>query len=892
MSGAADGGAIAAVATVDSPLPLTKAVKAAWKRALKQLKLKDVGKKVEGIRYCAEDSRFFREGGGLPLLMAFLTRVKVLLHNPGISSCLTALRIFIKLVEFTLQLPPDHAHRSELVANICMRGDPCVQLAAAMTSPNVDLQYASLQALFALASGHPDTDAFIQSLYSTGATEKILSYLMHDEPRFTLLASKYFEHIARFESGRASIVQVNALAGLTTKLQALATSIAADGLDTNAVEVLCQSLELTALTTTRLLVTATALENPDQIHETACHLARALSSPVVKAKCQASSALVMLSSLGRLLERNEDCRTRVKELLFLPHLVHYLVLDENSSAPAGDQVDQQEPMDPKAKPAKGGKPAKESPKKDKEAAPPPVAAVALTDSVSELPPVDAQATARAQATRLTFLNVRNAAEKVLHICAMVDGGASVDGRVFGKPASGGVEPWMPYETFHAVFASSDFSTVLRGGKHAPLPFPAELCMTRVLKHHVVRFAATVLRHRENALRMGVAGTTSLLTILADQAKAQDANDGDTTKQAAFTALVANIAQCLGHLTAASIDICEHSSDGAVETLTPLNFDWGVVDTSIVDLRVPIRMHKPQVLCAQALAGFVRGVLELASTQPKADGEQSELIPLPDSTLQTETVEKGKQPPAKDKKQKDAALLPGEKVAVRVAAFSLQLLQLLATLTDFDLHVEILRIVQAVPSLPNGRKTLLRQAQEQIVLERVPPPADVASAIEALRLTPPEGIAVGAAPFVPPWTEALQAYARLLDPIFHVFHRFDSPVPDILAALKILHGFLFDAKSPQNDYDADLFGNVAVGNGALVVLASLVDLPRLHVAPSGQVDDDALVELLGIVIHHLIQWGSTNQAAVLSRLEAYIAEEEDTSDAAAQALTRTKSIASR
>ncbi|RQM11907.1 hypothetical protein B5M09_005378 [Aphanomyces astaci] len=774
---------------------------------------------------------------------------------------LTALRIFTKLVEFALALPPDYPNRSELVTNVCTRGDPVSQLTLAIRLSNVELQFASLKALYTLACGHPDTNELIQSLHVSNATHTILSYLLHDDSRLSLLASKYIEHNTRYV--------------LTSALNVDGGNEAATG------DIICQGLELTALTLTRLLVTATnSDESADLRLQVASQLATALSSPLLKGKIRASSALVLLSSLGRLLERHEDCRTRVKELSFLPNLVHYLMLDETSSAPAGDASDQQEPVDTKAKPGKGGKPVKDSPKKDKETAPPAVTlAAAIPGLDSDAAIVDVQAVVKAEAAKTTLLNVRNAAEKMLHVCATVDGG--VDGRVFGKVAI--------YEGFHVVFSAPDPTTVLRGG----WPFDTFRLWIDGSFLDVVRFAAMVLRHNENGLRMGVAGTTSLLTILAEQAKTLDRIDDDPTKR---TALVADIAQCLVYLAATSVDVCElcgddalspvnafasfvlqHAGDDAVEVLSPLNYTWGVADSSIVDLTVPPRTIKPQVLCAQALAAFARGVLEFANVPSKAE----------------EAQDKGKAPPlAKEKKQKDASLLPGEKVATRVAAFSLQLLQLLATLHDFDLHVEVLNILQSMPYLPNGRKALLRQAQEQLVLEREPPPSDVAGAVDALRINPPDGLTAGAAPFAQPWTEPLQAYARILEPVLHVFHRSDSPIPDIFAALKVLQGLLVDEKCPQDEYDLDLFTNVAVGQGGLVVLASLLDLPRLHDVPSCPDHDQALVQLLENLLHHLIQWGTHAQGSVLAKLEAYIAEEEDSSDDAKQAIARTKTIASR
>ncbi|ETI45832.1 hypothetical protein F443_09692 [Phytophthora nicotianae P1569] len=50
---------------------------ALWKKQVKCFKLKDVGKKVDAVRFCAQDERFFREQTDvLPLLMGFLSRTK------------------------------------------------------------------------------------------------------------------------------------------------------------------------------------------------------------------------------------------------------------------------------------------------------------------------------------------------------------------------------------------------------------------------------------------------------------------------------------------------------------------------------------------------------------------------------------------------------------------------------------------------------------------------------------------------------------------------------------------------------------------------------------------------------------------------------------------------
>ena len=50
---------------------------ALWKKQVKNFKLKDAGKKIDAIRFCAQDEQFLREPDVLPLLLGFLPRVKV-----------------------------------------------------------------------------------------------------------------------------------------------------------------------------------------------------------------------------------------------------------------------------------------------------------------------------------------------------------------------------------------------------------------------------------------------------------------------------------------------------------------------------------------------------------------------------------------------------------------------------------------------------------------------------------------------------------------------------------------------------------------------------------------------------------------------------------------------
>ncbi|KAF0691302.1 hypothetical protein As57867_017376, partial [Aphanomyces stellatus] len=819
----------AKVEMADALPPLNKATKAAWKKALKQLKLKDVGKKVEGIRYCAGDGRFFREAGGLPSLMAFLTRAKqheilsqalamfarlitsnepdllcplnaVYILEEGLHPStpwvggeyfvavvtmagvdddmkMTALKIYTKMVEHTLALPhdDDSGRRRDLLTTLVGRGDPIATILVALESANIEMQFVALTALFVLLCGHPDTDGAIAALDANHGVRKILSYVATDDPRFHLLALKLAEFLTHdphgVEIGQVSCARVDGLATLTTKLHALVASLSLADLNEDNV---CLGLDLTAQTLTRLHVAAPAaseVNNPttgraaDDLTTAApaadgssnassssirptvdewtpvtmddesnrllevgvAQLVAALSTGVVKAKPRASTASVLLSSVGRLLERNAPCRVAAKKLSLMSTLVHYLVMDETSAAistEATEHTDQQS-VDVKAKPtakgaggaaAKGGK---DPPKGGKDTTKPPepvvpvAPPVAVLDSDGALDPAVADAAAKAKAeaaekTRLTFLHVRNAAEKILHLCARDDG--DVDGRVFGTSPDG--DPLVSYDLFQAVLASPEPTTMLRG----------------------VRFLATAVQHPHNSIRLGTQATQTLLAILQDQTKAQEAT-ADDTKRLAFAAVVGYISKCLVKLSVDTPDVCElcgddvvspvptlvayviqHADDGALDALNPLNLAWGVADASISDVVSPALTWKPHVFAAQALATLARCVLDFAV----------QAVPKADDVAADKKVKEGK-------KGKEAPTLTGDKVAQRIATCSLKLLDLLAHLRDFDVHVVVLAILRSMPYIPGGRKTLLHQVQEQLALERTqsgepapPVPAPIAA----------------------------------------------------------------------------------------------------------------------------------------------------------------------
>ncbi|KAG7401331.1 E3 ubiquitin-protein ligase [Phytophthora boehmeriae] len=75
---------------------------ALWKKQIKCFKLKDVGKKVDAVRFCVQDDRFFREQPEvLPQLMGFLTRTK----TPELV--LETLSVFHSLLSPQAQPVPD-----------------------------------------------------------------------------------------------------------------------------------------------------------------------------------------------------------------------------------------------------------------------------------------------------------------------------------------------------------------------------------------------------------------------------------------------------------------------------------------------------------------------------------------------------------------------------------------------------------------------------------------------------------------------------------------------------------------------------------------------------------------------------------------------------------------
>jgi hypothetical protein len=63
-----------------TPVPpsVSRKTLATWKKQLKNLKTKDASKKIDGLRFCAQDEQFMHDQAEvLPVLMDLLSRVKV-----------------------------------------------------------------------------------------------------------------------------------------------------------------------------------------------------------------------------------------------------------------------------------------------------------------------------------------------------------------------------------------------------------------------------------------------------------------------------------------------------------------------------------------------------------------------------------------------------------------------------------------------------------------------------------------------------------------------------------------------------------------------------------------------------------------------------------------------
>lgn len=75
---APDGSTSTVATSIKASNAAAKKKAALWNKQAKNLKIKDVGKKIEAIEFCAHNEMFLQERDVLPQFMGFLTRVKVI----------------------------------------------------------------------------------------------------------------------------------------------------------------------------------------------------------------------------------------------------------------------------------------------------------------------------------------------------------------------------------------------------------------------------------------------------------------------------------------------------------------------------------------------------------------------------------------------------------------------------------------------------------------------------------------------------------------------------------------------------------------------------------------------------------------------------------------------
>ncbi|KAF1791185.1 Ankyrin repeat-containing domain [Phytophthora cactorum] len=253
---------------------------ALWKKQAKSFKLKDVGKKVDGVRFCAQDERFFREQTEvLPLLMGFLSRTKIpelvletltvmhtLLAPPTVTettdpdlevihpevnagfmlersmsadSAWKAGEPFINLYSMNALAPEIRSKAIEvydllLQASVALSasageatpallqfqsvGSPCSALLGCLWVDNGDLQFTALSCLRTLLS-NPPNEAFLGKFESEKGISRCLEFISHSERRYHRPALDIVESFSKFECGRGHLKKNNAASVLRKAIQ-------------------------------------------------------------------------------------------------------------------------------------------------------------------------------------------------------------------------------------------------------------------------------------------------------------------------------------------------------------------------------------------------------------------------------------------------------------------------------------------------------------------------------------------------------------------------------------------------------------------------------------------------------------------------------------------------
>ncbi|KAF4037507.1 hypothetical protein GN244_ATG10241 [Phytophthora infestans] len=265
-----------------------------WKKQAKSFKLKDVGKKVDAVRFCAQDERFFREQTEvLPLLIGFLSRTKTpelvmetltvlytLLSPPtateaadadpevihpdvnaifildrslSTDSAWKAGEPFINLFGLNA-LAPDIRIKAIQVYDLLLRasvelsistgaatpfptvGSPCSALLGCLAVDNGDLQFTALSCLRSLLNNLDEE--FLSKFEAEKGVSRCLEFVSHSERRYHRPALDILETFSKIDCGRellkknnvASILR-NAIQEVQEMIQKTSTIVPLSGVD-------------------------------------------------------------------------------------------------------------------------------------------------------------------------------------------------------------------------------------------------------------------------------------------------------------------------------------------------------------------------------------------------------------------------------------------------------------------------------------------------------------------------------------------------------------------------------------------------------------------------------------------------------------------------------------
>ncbi|EEY61908.1 uncharacterized protein PITG_13875 [Phytophthora infestans T30-4] len=265
-----------------------------WKKQAKSFKLKDVGKKVDAVRFCAQDERFFREQTEvLPLLIGFLSRTKTpelvmetltvlytLLSPPtateaadadpevihpdvnaifildrslstdsawkagepfinlfGLNALASDIRIkAIQVYDLLLRASVELSISTGAATPFPTVGSPCSALLGCLAVDNGDLQFTALSCLRSLLNNLDEE--FLSKFEAEKGVSRCLEFVSHSERRYHRPALDILETFSKIDCGRellkknnvASILR-NAIQEVQEMIQKTSTIVPLSGVD-------------------------------------------------------------------------------------------------------------------------------------------------------------------------------------------------------------------------------------------------------------------------------------------------------------------------------------------------------------------------------------------------------------------------------------------------------------------------------------------------------------------------------------------------------------------------------------------------------------------------------------------------------------------------------------